>query len=463
MPPPLCESERRYIARAPDGIEADIALCHLRGGWPSDAVNAAEIWGYDALLDKPDGLGIGEVCRRDPITRVAVIRHSGDEARNDEGGGVIAVSETNTKISGSFTAAYALDKLVPVVFRALRRRTSGKDVDRDVTKSLAASDRRPVPGAPAAPLYVASVSRAVFDRLTAAGFRRAGLRPSSWSLFLGDGDPLSASFNELTELPQPRFESRADPFLFAHDGATWLFWEVFSHRDGLGRIGVGRLDRVEGGAAEARLVEEREIDLGPGHLSYPYAFAHEGQVYMIPETGDRRRLEIWRATRFPDRWQRHATALEGLEATDSTLLRYEGVWWLFTNLGSGGFEDRGHELHIFRADSPDLKRLEPHVGNPVAIGARDARNGGRPFLRNGALYRPVQMACHGTYGYGLRLMYVEALSLTSWRETEVRRIEPDRRTGTAGCHHLDAGKGLFVLDALRSPGGRRPIALRAAP
>ena len=53
---------------------------------------------------------------------------------------------------------------------------------------------------------------------------------------------------------------------------------------------------------------------------------------MIPETSANRTVEIYRATSFPDRWTLEDTLLEGVSASDATLVERDGRLWLFAAL-----------------------------------------------------------------------------------------------------------------------------------
>ncbi len=195
--------------------------------------------------------------------------------------------------------------------------------------------------------------------------------------------------------------------------------------------------------------------LSPGyHLSFPFLFEHDGQLFMLPESCASRRIELWRCTAFPDSWELHRTALEGTNLSDSTLANLDGQWWLFTNISDDPFDDMCSELHLFRADSPMLEKLEPHPLNPVVFDSRCARNAGRIWQRDGVFYRPVQDNSHGTYGYGLQLMQIEELTMERYRESTVRHITPNFKRGIIGCHHIDILDNHIVFDVRHRYGGR---------
>ena len=70
----------------------------------------------------------------------------------------------------------------------------------------------------------------------------------------------------------------ADPFLLRRDGRLFLFFEAW--RRGTGQ---GDLCWAERDAAGAWRYAGVALD-EPFHLSYPFVFEHEGEVFMIPES-----------------------------------------------------------------------------------------------------------------------------------------------------------------------------------
>ena len=174
------------------------------------------------------------------------------------------------------------------------------------------------------------------------------------------------------------------------------------------------------------------------------------EVFMIPETGDQHRVELWRATQFPYEWELEKTVFEGERCADTTLLEHDGTWWMFTNICRDSFDDFCSELHLFRVDGPELNSIEPHPLNPVVISTETARGAGRIFSQDGKLYRPSQDNTHGSYGYGLNIMEITELSMQSYSETRIRHIAGPEIPGAIGCHHVDSIGDQVVFD-LRWP------------
>ena len=189
------------------------------------------------------------------------------------------------------------------------------------------------------------------------------------------------------------------------------------------------------------------------HLSFPFVFEHDGDIFMIPEAQENKRLEVWRATDFPMQWELFSTAFEGRGVADSCVFEYEGQWWLTTNLSQTTRKDYCNELHVFMVNGPDLQSITPHPNNPVVIDSRCARNGGRPFVQDGKLIRPAQNNSYGMYGYGLKLMQVTRLTDTEYEEQAVFEAGPAIRAGMVGVHHIDALDDIFIFDYCR--GSRR--------
>ena len=438
----------------------DVVLSHLPGADADCLLGCCkEFWEYNFYADAsglPELFGFHESLEAIPITQSAILRRMHDGSRE-----VIATCTTNTKFSATLNAQYAKDMLPALVEREMLGKLRQRSGEARSASHAALMPPAPFPefGWREVLRYGAKLIGRTGNRIAKLALARIGGQPDNWSLVIGEGDVLSSSLDNLRELPQPNGEFRADPFLFRKGGESWVFFEAWNGNGHAGKICVGRLD----GSSIRDVIG---IELGDVHLSYPYVFDAGGETFMIPETHERNRVEIWRCTDFPGKWTLHATALEGTSPADTTLIEWNKQWWMLTNLCSGNILDHCMELHVFRVDGPDLQHVEPHPMNPVVLDTTSARNAGRPFVRDGRLIRPAQITSHGLYGYGLKFMEITELSMDAYSEREVRRIEPDRAQATTGCHHIDSCDDLFIMDVRRAYGskflGARPIALSAS-
>jgi hypothetical protein len=217
----------------------------------------------------------------------------------------------------------------------------------------------------------------------------------------------------------------ADPFVFERDGETLVFFEQLRQGDTKGELAVAQLDR------DAELSDPEPVLRAPHHLSYPYVFRDGADTFMIPESGEAHRVELWAATDFPTGWSPVATLIEGVQAVDASVLHHGGLYWMWVSqLFAGG--RLGDETLLYFSDRLD-SGWTAHPRNPVVSDARCARPAGRPFLRGDGVIRPAQ---DGTGRYGSRVVFnaVEVLTPDEYRERPVGLLD----ASWAGTHNLCA-------------------------
>jgi hypothetical protein len=232
--------------------------------------------------------------------------------------------------------------------------------------------------------------------------------------------------------------SWADPFPVETTDGYHVFLEEFDVARRLGHIAVGRIRR-DGTFERPEPVLER-----PYHLSYPFVFEWRGKWFMMPETSNAARIEVFSARRFPFEWTPEAVLFESLHAVDSTLLLVDDMWWLFTNISPHPDARNYDELYAFHGPTP-FGPWTPHRRNPIKSDVRSSRGAGRFFWKGSALFRPAQ-DCSGRYGSATVLNRIEKLTPDEFRETEVARIEPRWRSGLSGTHTFNSCPGLTMVD-----------------
>ena len=397
------------------------------------------VWFPDCVSEEPGLAGLRSLLRRDSINPLTLFRTT-------EGGAVltIACGAVNPKYLAARNDLFLKEKSVALILRELRRLAltgSVPDVGRRLFEPFAA------PGLREFAAYAVRASRESLRRLAEKFLARMGFRPGMFEIssLAGDFPDFDPGVARATTPVDNVYQ--ADPFLWQRDGEDYCFFETYDYRTAKGHISVGQFDR-------GRLTDIRTAICTDYHLSFPFLFEHAGELFMMPESCAKKRIEVWRCTCFPDQWDLHSTAMEGVTAADSSLVEIDGSWWLFTNISSDPFGDTNSELHLFQVDGPDLGKITPHPLNPVQFDARYARNAGRVIRHEGALLRPAQENSHGTYGYGLNLMRIEEVSMDRYCEGVLRRIEPNFGPGLIGCHHLDVRGDLIVFDTRRRIGGR---------
>ena len=127
---------------------------------------------------------------------------------------------------------------------------------------------------------------------------------------------------------------------------------------------------------------------------------------MIPETSAQQRVELYRAVDFPGSWRHEATLLDGLIASDATVLEHDGRLWMFVCV-TEPHAMMLDELHLFSAQEPagalerapaEPRRLGRAAGasgrrDPVVgLDAGSARAGRQPPLRRRGVVQPDRRA-----------------------------------------------------------------------
>ena len=167
---------------------------------------------------------------------------------------------------------------------------------------------------------------------------------------------------------------------------------------------------------------------------------------MIPETGERNVVELYRASSFPFKWEPVKVLLEARSPLDTTLIEINGTWWMFVNIEEEGVAVNWDELHLYYSDNP-LGPWKPHARNPIVSDVRFARPAGRLFWSNGVLYRPSQdSTLH--YGYATSINIVTEISSSTYEESPILKISPDWDNDIIGIHTVNLLNEMTVIDCL---------------
>lgn len=249
----------------------------------------------------------------------------------------------------------------------------------------------------------------------------------------------------------------ADPFLYIQDDTFYVFYETKNAVTMQGDIGVSK--STDRGATWKQLGIALDEDW---HLSYPYVFNYNDQIYMMPESSQKGELRLYRAVNFPLQWRLEKVLIKK-PIIDAFLIKHGTKYWIFGSDHSVFGAKKNGELEIYHSDSP-LGPWKLHKKNPIhnVDKSLGARNGGRPFVYNGHLYR-VGQDCGETYGKRIRTFRVDVLTEEDYKEVEVPSGFLESKKGRNSWngvryHHLDAqqlssGEWVGVMDGDRVPSG----------
>lgn len=265
----------------------------------------------------------------------------------------------------------------------------------------------------------------VEERWTIAVRKRSGSAP--WQ----GGEPF-----RLARPPAGHFY--ADPFLMSRDGRTFVFFEDFDHGAHKGRICFAEISDGVIGPAQVAIDADH-------HLSYPFVFEWNNEIYMVPESAQRSRIDLYRAVSFPREWERVQALRSDIVAVDPTIVRAGERFWLFAGIAPRGAPAE-HELHLFYADDL-LGPWHAHRGNPVSSDIRSARPAGRPFRSEYGFLRPGQ-DCSVRYGHAIALSIVRHINPDTYMEEPFRTITASLIGDCAGTHTFDRDDRYEIVDGV---------------
>ncbi|MCD8025717.1 MAG: hypothetical protein LUF33_01970 [Clostridiales bacterium] len=91
--------------------------------------------------------------------------------------------------------------------------------------------------------------------------------------------------NDFTIIKNGRKGWYADPFLFEYEDDTYLFAEYFSYKLRRGIIVCSKYDKLKD-----KFDKYKEIISEAYHLSYPFVFKYNDEIYMMPEANESKNI-----------------------------------------------------------------------------------------------------------------------------------------------------------------------------
>jgi hypothetical protein len=228
----------------------------------------------------------------------------------------------------------------------------------------------------------------------------------------------------------------ADPFVISNADHDICFVEEYDYLTSRGKIAA--YDICDGTRIGTALEENF-------HLSFPFLFKYNSQLFMCPETHQKKEVRIYRCLEFPLRWTLEKTIMRNISAVDTLLFEKQGKWWLFTNIDPIGSGEHCSELSIFFAESPLASNWTPHPLNPIVVDASCARNGGLVWDGE-SLFRVSQGRAFDFYGKRTRINQIVQLTESHYMEVRVGEITPEFEKGVLGTHHFHSNGKITVFD-----------------
>lgn len=242
-------------------------------------------------------------------------------------------------------------------------------------------------------------------------------------------------------LPKSRF--MADPFGIYFKEQLHIVYEDLKFEEGIGK--TARFLYENNTFNQNEIVIEEEF-----HMSYPFLFEQNEEIYCIPETYQANQVRLYKALQFPSKWTLESVLIDGYAGIDSTLYQHDKTWFLFSTDKNEGPH---FNLNIHFSDSV-FGPWKAHPKNPVKTDIRSARPAGTFFNHEGELYRPSMDYSKKIEGR-ITINKVVTLSKHNFKEVAYKVINPFQNTYYADKVHtlseigsntlVDGAKELFIF------------------
>ena len=234
----------------------------------------------------------------------------------------------------------------------------------------------------------------------------------------------------------------ADPFMIKVKDLWYMFFEVKEKDSYQTYIAYATSEDC------LKWKYEKIILNGEPIQSYPYIFEWQGEYYMLPESYRTNSIRLYKANNFPEEWHLEKILIKGKEYADSSIVRYNNKWWIFTSIGN-------KEMYVFYSDTLTGDWKE-HSLNPIIKNDKTkARAAGRIIEYNGNLYRFAQ-DCKEYYGNKVRAFKLLKLTETEYEEEDTGVVLEEGNLGwnsrgihTIDPHQLEDGTWISCVDGYK--------------
>ena len=261
-----------------------------------------------------------------------------------------------------------------------------------------------------------------------SGKFHVGIVRSSWP---------SANFLDSQGIQPPKGSWLADPFVIRRNGRDYCFVEEFVEDTGRGRISVFDITELKVTYVGVALEEEF-------HLSFPYVFEHDGDLFMCPESHEANEIRLYRNTGDILSWELDTVLVRNVSAVDSLIFSQLGMWTLLTSIDETGAGDFSTGLWCFQSDQLQSSNWRQQSWKPANVQGECMRNGGL-LESDGEFFRVGQVADFGEYGSRVHISRVVS-SGSRYSEKFSSAVTPRNIRGATGLHHISSAENVTVFD-----------------
>lgn len=225
----------------------------------------------------------------------------------------------------------------------------------------------------------------------------------------------------------------ADPFIFEYKETTYIFAELYDYKLRRGTIGYTILK-------DGKIRKWTQIIVEDYHLSYPFICEYKGEVYIIPESSENNSLNVYRASNFPNEWEKVKVLIDHKKFVDTTFFEWGGCICAFTTEVSSYDSQKEYFLKFSNKEIVSIDEF-------LVTDFKTSRMGGNVFQKKNKKIKVCQ-DCRRIYGGGLIFKEIEKDNLDG---KMIQHILPeslvfDKKVLIDGIHTYNANEQYEIID-----------------
>lgn len=232
----------------------------------------------------------------------------------------------------------------------------------------------------------------------------------------------------------------ADPFILSiNDNEIKVLVEDFPYYHKKGVISLLTIDKKSYELIDRKVVLEQ-----PYHMSYPFIFwKNDGTFWVAPEASQSGKLYRY-LMNVENCMLEDQTLLLDRPALDSTIIKYNGKYWLFcTYRGS----DSNRCLDIYYSDFAEGPWIA-HKKNPVVSNLTKARPAGYMVKIDNNIYRVIQK-CDKYYGEAINVSKILKLTESEYEEQFIKELRTVKDEYSRNFHTINGMGDICVVDGIK--------------
>ncbi|MCL5520490.1 hypothetical protein M5Y73_19900 [Citrobacter cronae] len=231
-----------------------------------------------------------------------------------------------------------------------------------------------------------------------------------------------------------KYTFQADPFIVEKADKLYIFYEAFSFRNSKGTLRCRVLDRE---LTEIDDVKLEGFDDLKCHLSFPFLIHINDQLFMIPESSERKEVILFQSVEFPVRWKKIKVLISDTEVTDNVFLTINETCYLLSTT-------MDNEIIIHSAENifGEWQRIAPSL----KVSNHHHRGAGAPYLVDNKMYFLTQECTPETYGKSIYIKELVTLNDTVFDESLIEKINSSINHSD-GVHTLNFSNNYIVYDS----------------